>query len=284
MLPVVFRFGPFTLYSFGLFVCLGLLFGMFVIWKKTREEHYDEADVFDVILSAGMWSLIGARIVYVVLHASQFGFNVLDWFNIFGKPGFSFLGGLVASWIALWRETKKRKWDFYEFTDFAVIGVTLALTFGWLGSFFNGSSLGLPTESVFGVRFAGMFDKRHPVQLYAFLLHSLFFGYLLWVEGRFRTFDWYRAGKSGVKSGFLLFNFVLFLGISNMLIAWFSPPIFVFRFVVLDWYVWGMMIVLGIVGLYARSGRELSREFSNLSFSRRRERVEKRRERRVGEL
>jgi phosphatidylglycerol:prolipoprotein diacylglycerol transferase len=281
MLPVIFRLGPFTLYSFGLLLFLGTLSGLFVIWKKTREEHYDETDVFDVVLSIGLWSMVGARILYVVLHASQYGFNVLDWFNIFGKPGFSFLGGLVAGVMALWKEAKKRKWDFYEFSDFVVIGVTLTLIFGWLGAFLNGSSLGLPTESVLGIRFAGMFDKRHPVQLYAFVMHIIFFIYVLWAESRFRTFDWYRAGKSGVKSGFLLFNFILFLGISNVVLAVFSPPQFVFRYIVLDWYVWGMMIVLGITGLYARSGRELSREFSGLSLSKRRERIEKRRERRT---
>lgn len=280
MLPVIFRLGPFTLYSFGLLLCLGFVLGLFVVWKKTREEHYDETEVFDVLLLACFWALVGARAIYLVLHASQYGWNVIDWFNIFGKPGFSFLGGLVGGFLSLWKETRKRKWDFYELLDFIVIGISLAMTFGWLGSFLNGSSFGLPTESIFGVRFVGMFDKRHPVQLYAALLYALFFFYLLWVESRFRTFDWYRAGKSGVKSGFLLFNFIWFLGISSIVITWFSPPVFVFWHIVFDWYLWGMMVLLGVIGLYSRSGRELSKEFGGLSLTKRRERVEKRRERR----
>jgi prolipoprotein diacylglyceryltransferase len=240
------------------------LLALFVIWKKTSEEHFEEDEVVDTILATGLWALVGARVIYILFHLDQFGLNLIWWLNWLGKPGFAFLGGLLGGVAAIYFQTKKRKWDFYKFIDLVTAGLALMLVFGWLGSFLNGSNFGLPTESIVGVRFVGMFDKRLPVQLFASGLYLLLFGYLVWVEGKYRTFDWYRAGKSGVRPGFLVFSFTMVMGAIELLVAWLSPPDLVVAGVGWDRWFWIIFVLLGAGGLYWRSGRELARDLKNI--------------------
>ncbi len=278
MLPVIFRFGPVVLYSFGLMLFLGFLSSLFIVWKKTREEYYEEEEVFDVLVSSGLWALLGARALYILINFSSFGWDGVAWFNIFGKPGFALFGAMIAGGLGIFFQTKKRKWDFFEFTDLLVIGLSLLMTFGWLGAFLNGSGFGLPTESIVGVRFVGMFDKRHPVQLYSLILYLLLFLYLLWVEGKYRTFEWYRAGKSGVRSGFLVFNYMLFSGLIGIVSSVFSPATFHVLDVSLDAWLWLILVIWGIVGLYMRSGRNFSKDMESIvgKKSKKKVRLEKR--------
>ena len=108
MLPVIFKLGPFTLYSFGVCLLIGFVLSLFIIWKKASEEHFDEDEVLDTLLATGVWALVGARLTYVFSNWSFFGLNVLMWLNLFGKPGFTFFGGLAAGVIALYFQTKKQ--------------------------------------------------------------------------------------------------------------------------------------------------------------------------------
>lgn len=280
MLPVLFKLGPFVLYSYGVVMLVGFLLALFVVWKKAREEHFEESDILDVVLISGFWGMVSSRIFYVIVHFDQFGVNVIDWLNIFGRPGFVFVGGLLGGGLTLWKQTTLRKWDFYEFSDFVVMGLSLLMVFGWLGSFLNGSSFGLPTESPLGVRFVGMFDKRHPVQLYALFGHLLLFSYLIWVEGKYRTFEWYRAGKSGVRSGFLVFNFVVFLGLIQVMVSGLSSAVFQWQSFRLDIWIWLLFVLIGLWGIYWRSGREWTKDVKVFSGGKRRQRVERRRAKR----
>lgn len=264
MLPVLFSLGPITIYSYGIFLFLGFLFGLFVIWKRSREENFEEEKVFDTILIISLYALLGARLIYVFSNFSSFGGNLLYWINLIGKPGFSLFGALGGGIAGLIIETRKRKWDFFEFSDIVAVGLSLTLMFGWLGSFLNGTSPGIETNSPLGITFTGVYQKRHPVQLYFTVLYLFLFIYLWWAEGKYRTFQWYSGGKSGARPGFLFFNLLFFSGLFGVLLAPLIPDGLVLLSLSLSTWLWLSIMVSGGLGLYLRTGRNIKKDISSL--------------------
>lgn len=256
MQPVLISIGPLTVYSFGVFAFLGFLLGMFVVWKKGREQRFEEEALFDAILASCLMALVGARTLYILLHMESFGGQVLAWLNLIGRPGLSLLGGMVGGAIGLWWQARKRKWDFLEFTDLVVIAVSLAFVFGWFGAFLNGSGYGVPTDLPIGVRFPGLYDQRHPIQLYALFAHLFLFAFLWWAESRYRTFGWYTAGKSTVRSGFLTFSYLFFSGLMGVVFSLLSESSVVAFGIGWDGFVWTLAVFIGVMGVYLRSGRQ----------------------------
>lgn len=256
--------GPFRLYSFGLLVFLGYFFGLFVIWKRAREEHFFDEHVFDVVLSVSLAAILVARVVYILLHGERFGFSPLTWVNILGEPGLSLPGLFLGLGAGLWSAVNSRKWDFFEFADIFVVGVALAMAIGWVGAFLNGTTLGIPTALPWGVTFAGLYDKRHPVQLYAGLGYAFLFWFLWWVEAKYRTFEWYRVGKSSARNGFLTFAFLVFSGLLGMMTTALSVAEVTVGGIRPEALFWLGVFILGVGGVYWRSGRRATEDFEFL--------------------
>lgn len=256
MMPVIFSVGPITLYSFGVCLFVGFFLALFVIWKKGREENFEEVKMFDVVLLASFWALIAARVGYIILNFDLVGNNPVGWFNLIGRPGYSYHAAFLGGLASLIRECKKRKWDFFEFADIVSIGVSVFTIFVWLGAFLNGYGYGKVTESFLGLNFPGLEGKRFPVQLYGMASYLGIFSYLWWVEGRYRTFEWYKAYKSSARSGFILFNFFILAGLTGTLLSFLSQDGLKFWFIRMDILFWFALTLVGVTGIWIRSSKK----------------------------
>jgi len=258
MFPILFELGPVKFYTFTIFLILAFFASTYVFWRKGREEHYQEDELFDAFLQALFWGVLWSRIGFVALHLDAFGLQPLNWINVIDLPGYSTLFGLIAAAWSLYKSAKSQKWDEYEVLDFGVIAVTLATAILWLGSFFSGADFGTPTSLPWGVQFPNVFDKRHPLQLYGFLAYLLAFLYLFWAESRYRTFSWYRARKDSAQSGFLFCAFCIFWGVIGT-VLWFFSPTKVFYFgVPVEQVIRIFIVFFGAVKMFHRSGRSFS--------------------------
>ncbi len=258
MFPILFQLGPIQFYTFTLFVIVAFFASSYVFWRKGREEHYPEDELFDSLLLALFWGVVWSRVGFVVMHFDVFGLQPLSWLNVFNMPGFSTLFGIVAGGWFLFNTAKKHKWDEYEVLDFGVMALALGMAILWLGSFFSGADFGTPTNLPWGIQFPNVFDKRHPVQLYGFIAYVLVFIYLFWVESRYRTFSWYRARKDSAQSGFLFAMFCILWGIIGTVLWLFSPTQVWFYGVPVEPIIRFVLIVYGCVTLFQRSGRSFS--------------------------
>lgn len=257
MLPTLFAFGPIVIKSFNVMLFLAMFFGMFVFWRKGKEEHYDEMMLFDGLLLAHAFGAVAARAAYIVLHFDQFGLNLIAWLDIFSHPGLMLFVFYLVSALYLFRFSRKKKWDEFEILDFWILGVTASLVFVWIGYFLAGASFGQPTSLPWGIIFPGLLERHHPLQLYFVLFYGLLFWYLSWVEFRYRTFAWYRAGKNTAQTGFLLSMFLLFTGLVSLLLSFISIAGLVVFSIRIDMFVSALMVLVGAGMLYARSGRDL---------------------------
>src|SRR5476649_2015478 len=203
MFPVLFSIHPVTIYTISVFLVLAFLVSGYVFWRKGREEHYQEEELFDAFLLTTVWGIIWARIGFILLNFSHFQLAPIKWLDVFSYPGtYPLLGLAMGIWF-LYQRAKKQKWDENEILDFAVLAISAGLVIVSIGSFFDGSGIGNPTSLPWGVTFPAVFDSRHPTQLYGALFYLLVFVFLNWLEPRYRMFEWYRNKKHSAQTGFL---------------------------------------------------------------------------------
>ncbi|OGY18300.1 MAG: hypothetical protein A2900_04585 [Candidatus Chisholmbacteria bacterium RIFCSPLOWO2_01_FULL_50_28] len=264
MYPVLFSLGKISMFTFGIFASLGFFFASFVIWKRARETHFSEEEIFDAILLVALSGVFGARLLYVLLHFPRFGFQLLNWFSIFRVPGMTFFGGLALGVVSLFFLARRKHWDFFEISDIFVTGIALGQAIGWLGAFFAGTGVG--RESKIGLVFPGYETARLPTQL-IWVVGALGLFIFLWrVEQRYRIFEWYRAGKVSAASGFLTFSYLVGLGVLATLVSLFTGAR-VYLTVPIELFTGVVTTSIGIGGLYIRSGRDLREDGRKMSDS-----------------
>lgn len=255
MWPLLFAWGPFQLRTLNIFLLLAFFLTAFVFWRKGREEHYPEDQLFDGFLLSGIAGFIFGRIGFIVTHFDQFGFNVWSWLDLISKPGLLTLAAMIGAGWYLFRFAAHKKWDEFEILDFASLALSSGLILVNIGLFFDGSSFGMPTTLPWGVVFPGVVEKHHPVQLYFAVFYLLLSLYLGWSEVRYRTFEWYRAGKNSAQTGFLLCMFLILSGLFSLGMSLLKPAVVVIAGLSLDPFIYGLFVVVGVILLLQRSNR-----------------------------
>lgn len=165
MLPVLFSFGTIPVSSYGIFLVLGFLLGVFLVWRLARAWDMDEEKVLDLTLLTLIGGLAGARI-YFVLENFQVFSQQLFWILAFYKyPGFSFWGGIIGGALTLYFFSKKKRDSFLQLLDIASVGLVGALVLSDLGCFLGGCAVGIASNLFFSVNMVGELGKRFPVQI-----------------------------------------------------------------------------------------------------------------------
>ncbi len=255
MYPILFTIGTFKFATVNLFYILAFLATGFILWRRAREENYDEMLVFDGFLSACLWGILLARIGFIALNFQQFGFNVLHFFDLINHPGFEIQFFVVVLLIAFYRFAIKQKLDQFAVLDFLVTALSLGAVFLHLGYFLAGIKIGTPTNLPWGIVPVGVFEKHHPVQLYFALVYLILFIVLSRLEYVYRTFEWYRAKKNSAQSGFLTSVFLIFSGLLLLPLTFFKVPTFSLGILPLDWISFLLSFVFGLGLLMNRAGR-----------------------------
>jgi len=253
--PVLISIGPVKVYNMSLILILAIWFGLFVVWKRAKELHYEEKELFDTAMIVLIWVFLCARIGYALIHLTDFSTNFISILNIFQRPGWFFPTGLIAGGVSVLVQTKRRKLDAFQVMDIFVTGLAIFQAGLALGEFLNGTGYGLATNMFFGINFSGLYDRRIPVQLLELVSYSLCFIYLWKVEGIYRTFAWYRRNKSQAATGFLVSIYLIWWGVTETVALLLRTPTMSWGGVRLDIFFPVLMGILGgIVMLMRRSG------------------------------
>lgn len=257
MWPTIFTIGSFELSTLSVILFLGFFVTGFTFWRRGKEEHYSEIQLFDGFLLSFLVGFLGSRVSFIIFHWDRFGLDLFQWLNFIGNPGSHKLVLLVVSTLFLNNFAKKKKWDNYEVLDFWSLSLTMWLMVTSLGEFLAGNARGYLTNSFIGVIFPGAIDKTHPVQLYSLIFFLLLHWYLTWAENNYRTFDWYRLGKKAAQTGFMISNFFIFLALFSSVMLIFRLPEFVMMGKTLDLWFYLVIFFFGIKTLLARSDKPL---------------------------
>ena len=207
MYPILFKFGPITVYSFGLFMALAALSAAWVVSAELKRRGYNPELASTLVFAAAVGGLIGARALFIVEEWNNFLQTPLNY--IFTGAGFTWYGGFfggaaAASWVA-----RRNNIPWLVAADIAAPALALAYGVGRIGCHVAGDGdWGSVTDVPWGVAYTnaiiGWVDpstgipyppgtRVHPTPIYEFIQAVVVFG-ILWSLRK----NNYRAGNSSL--------------------------------------------------------------------------------------
>lgn len=187
MHPILFKIGPFTLYSYGFFVAAAFLVSSILILREASRSGIKRESVLDVLIALLLGGLIGGRALFVAINLKYFLSNPLHVFML-SEGGMAFHGGLAGGILGVYLACRARKISFWGTLDLVSPYAALGHAIGRIGCFMNGCCYGKPAISGPGVVFPGDTVARIPTQIYESVLLLVLFIALKGVW-RKRSFD-----------------------------------------------------------------------------------------------
>lgn len=194
MYPELFRIGEFPITSYGIWLALGMLFGLYAVSRLAERDGLPRERIYDL----GLWTLFGGLIGSKVLmyfvepDTSLFSFDFL-------RSGGVYYGGLIGGFLAVVILVRYYKLPLWKTADAFAPAVALGQAFGRQGCFAAGCCWGKPTEWFWGVHFTEKGHEYtgvpiangvhlHPTQLIESFTMFAVFGFLVWLH-KHKKFD-----------------------------------------------------------------------------------------------
>src|SRR5574341_2170088 len=229
MYPVLFQFGPLTVYSFGVMMAIAALCAAWVVHAELKRYGYNPQSASTIVFAAAAGGLIGARLLFIVEEWQ--GFLVSPWRYIFTGAGFTWYGGFLGGVAAVSWVVRKNKIPWLVGADIAAPALALAYGVGRIGCHVAGDGdWGPVTDVPWGVAYTnaivGWADPNtgvpyppgvrvHPTPIYEFLLGVLVFA-ILW-----------SLRKKGYAPGTMAWLYLILAGLSRFSVEFWriNPPV-----------------------------------------------------------
>ncbi len=249
MYPILFQLGHFELRSYGVFVVLAIIVGLWISSKEANRKGLDPSLVQNLAFYALFGGIVGARIYFVLFsdpgYFLQNPWQVLAiWRGGIGVIGALLGGVLVAVWYC-----RRKKISFLRFADTLAPGIPLGQTIGQFACLLNGDSYGRPTNLPWAITYT---DSRslaplnvplHPIEIYEMVAYFLVF-LLVWLtRQKYRT------------DGFAFFTYLAGYGIARFSVEFFRGNPAMFGLGIPAAHVFSVIIILASMTGFLRYGK-----------------------------
>lgn len=136
---------------YGIIIGLGMLAGIWVAQSDAKRRGQNPEIYLDFALYGIIFSIIGARIYYVIFAWDYYKDNLMQIFNLRGG-GLAIYGGVIAAVLTLITYTKVKKLSFFSMADSGVLGLVTGQIIGRWGNFFNCEAFGGYTDSLLAMQ------------------------------------------------------------------------------------------------------------------------------------
>ena len=249
MLPILFQFGPLTIYSFGVFMALAAVTAAWVVHAELKRNGYNPELASTMVFAAAIGGLLGARLLFIVEDWSNFLRS--PWDYIFTGAGFTWYGGFLGGVLGVTWVVRKNNIPWLKAADIAAPALAIAYGVGRLGCHVAGDGdWGTVTDVPWGVAYTnaiiGWVDpstgipyppgvRVHPTPIYEFLESVVIFG-ILWA-----------LRKKEYAPGTLFWLYLALAGLARLVVEfWRLNPAFAFGLTEAQWF--GVLTI--IVGLW----------------------------------
>ena len=154
--PKTIMIGNFGIALYGIVIAIGMLLGLTLAAKIAGLSGEEPDTIWDLAPSLLIFSIIGARIYYVIFMWSYYRENPAQILNIRGG-GLAIYGGIIAGALTIYIYCKRKKKKFPLIMDIVIYGLLVGQILGRWGNFFN--------REVFGEYTDGLFAMRLPVSM-----------------------------------------------------------------------------------------------------------------------
>lgn len=145
---VAFNIGSWPVRWYGVFIAIGFLVAYFFAEKLIKKNNLDLNCFNDLIFFVLIFSVVFARVWFVVLSFDYFKDHLSEipkiWYG-----GQSIHGGIFGAVLAVFLYSKIKKISFYDYMDVIAVVAPLGQAIGRWGNFFNNEAFGIPVETGF---------------------------------------------------------------------------------------------------------------------------------------
>ena len=191
MHPKLFELGPVALHTYGLFLAVAFVAGIWITSRNARRSGVSADAVWNLGLVVLCATLVGAKLLMVIADFSFYAANPREIFSLSTlRSGGVFYGGLLlALGVAAWY-MRKRRIPAWLTADCAAPGIAIGQAIGRIGCLMAGCCYGAHTDVPWAIRFTSDYAAEnmgtplnipvHPTQIYESTGTLLLFGFLMW--------------------------------------------------------------------------------------------------------
>lgn len=149
--PKSFSVFGFEIAFYGVIIGIGVMCGVLLAAHMAKKEKFDADVIWDFAIYAVIFSILGARIYYVVFAWDRYKNDLLGIFNL-RNGGLAIYGAVIAAFTTLGVYCKLKKQSFLQIADICVPGLVLGQVIGRWGNFMNREVFGEYTDSLLAMR------------------------------------------------------------------------------------------------------------------------------------
>ena len=149
--PKGFQIFGFDIALYGVIIGIGVILGILIVARQAKATGQAPDMYWDFALYAVFFSIVGARIYYVIFDWEMYKDNLLRIFNI-RQGGLAIYGGVIAGFTTLFVYARIKKQNAFRMADTAVPGLILGQAVGRWGNFTNREVFGEYTNNILAMR------------------------------------------------------------------------------------------------------------------------------------
>ena len=149
--PKSFTIFGFQIALYGVIIAIGVLAGVLLAAHVAKLENVDPEVIWDFAIYAIIFSIIGARVYYVVFSWDRYRDDLLSIFNL-RNGGLAIYGAVIAAFLTLWIYCRVKKQRFLQLAYICVPGLVLGQAIGRWGNFTNREVFGEYTDTLLAMR------------------------------------------------------------------------------------------------------------------------------------
>lgn len=201
-MPSGFNIGPLTIHFYGILIMIGALAAAFMAARQAKRRGISSEVVWDMFPWLIIGGIIGARLWHILTPpASMVEQGITTWYYLthpldalsIWKGGLGIPGAVIGGVVALWIYARKRKLNFWMWTDIAAPGLALAQAIGRLGNYVNQEVYGSPTNLPWAItidrahRLPEYIEQAtyHPLFAYELIYNLINMAVLLFISRKF---------------------------------------------------------------------------------------------------
>jgi phosphatidylglycerol:prolipoprotein diacylglycerol transferase len=210
-----FQIGPVTVRTFGVFVAIGILVGVWCLLRFARDRDLDTEQLSRLAVWVVVLGIVGSRLLFVITRWSEFRNDLPSVFAVW-EGGLQFSGAFLVAIVVIWWFSQRHPgFGGLRLSDGIVFGLAPGLAIGRLGCMAVGEHLGTQTHFFLGWKYLGGATREpvaggvgsviHNTAIYELLLLLPLIAVLWWLERR------------RVPGGWLTVAFLLWYGTQRFL-------------------------------------------------------------------
>lgn len=213
MNPVAFNLLGLEIRWYGILITLGIFLGLFISYMRSIFYNINFDKILDIFIVSLPFSILCARLYYVIFNFSYYSNNPYEILNIRGG-GLAIHGGILGAVISTYFMAKYKKINYLRLLDIIAPSFILAQGIGRWGNFFNSEAHGGPISKEFISHFPNFIQKGmfihgnyyHPTFLYESIWNILIFIFLMFLS------------KKALKKGTIFYLYIILYSIGRFFI------------------------------------------------------------------